>query len=652
MPDCFGFTAAFPQILRQGGIDCFFTIKVNWSETNKMPYDLFWWEGLDGSRVLAHTFDNPVGGYNAETGARAIVETWRNYRGKHAHGESLLAFGYGDGGGGPTEEMLDRQRQFADFPVVPTLRPINVQEWYRDVRDKVKDQPDLPVWVGEIYLELHRGTLTTQSRTKYLHRRAERALITAETLSSLASLLGAPISASLEDHWRVVLRNEFHDILPGSGIREVYQEAEAELDDVVTAGDEVAHNQLMAIAGKLAGSGSKPAVLVVNPDLSPRPLRLMSPGKLPGGQTVEGGTVVASDRAVPGLAAVVVVDAAAVAGLSVSADRLENALVRVDLAGDGTLASVFDKRAGREALAGRGNQIWAYADKPRSWDAWDIEEDYQRRGEEIIAAPAPEIVERGPHRAAVRFTRKFRNSTIVQTVRLWSNSARIEFQTDIDWHDRRILVKARFPLAIRSDHATFECAHGVVTRATHRNTSWEQARFEVPAHRFADLSEHGYGVALLNDGKYGHHALGNELGLSLIRSPVYPDPLADEGRQSFVYALYPHSGDWLTGGVLAEAEDLNRPLLVMPVKADADSAWRGVEVEGLQLGLSGFKPAEEGDALILRTYEPAGARGTSRVVLPPGWRIAEEVNLLEDSLGPADLAFTPFRLHSWKVVRN
>ena len=188
---------------------------------------------------------------------------------------------------------------------------------------------------------------------------------------------------------------------------------------------------------------------------------------------------------------------------------------------------------------------------------------------------------------------------------------RLEFATDIDWHDRRILLKARFPLAIRADHATFECAHGVIRRATHRNTSWDTARFEVVAHRFADLSEHGYGVALLNDGKYGHHALGNELGLTLLRSPVYPDPFADEGRQSFTYALFPHAGDWLTGGVLAEAEDLNQPLLCRPVTAGGPASWTAAAVTGLTLGLSGFKPAEDGDGLILRAYEPAGARGNA-----------------------------------------
>jgi alpha-mannosidase len=650
LPDCFGFSPALPQLLRLAGIEHFFTIKVNWSETNKMPFDLFWWEGLDGSRVLAHTFENPVGGYNGETSPRAILETWRNFRGKHRHPESLLSFGFGDGGGGPTEEMLERQRQLADFPVVPALRPVKVAEWFEEVRAKLAADPELPVWVGEIYLELHRGTLTTQGRAKYLHRRAERALITAETLSSMAALLGEPIAPSLEQHWQVLLRNEFHDILPGSSIREVYEEAEAELSSVVAAGEVVIKGQIGAIAGKLA-KGSRPAILAVNPDLSRRPLRIKSADAIPNGQKVEGGTVFAGSRNVPGLSVAIIPEDAPPAGLLVERNRLENAYLRVELAADGTLASVYDKQADREALAGRGNQIWAYVDKPRNWDAWDLEEDYLEQGEEVLAAEPLQIVERGPHRAAIRIVRRFRNSVIVQTVRLWANSPRLEFKTDIDWHDRRILLKTRFPLAVRSDHATFECAHGVLRRPTHRNTSWEQARFEVAGHRFADLSEHGYGVALLNDGKYGHHAIGNELGLSLLRSPVYPDPLADEGRQSFTYALYPHHGDWLSGGVLAEAEDLNRPLLWSEVQADAEAIWTAARIDGFQLGLSSLKSAEDGRSLILRAYEPAGGRGTVQVALPEGWSLGDELNLLEERIGGADLHFTPFELHSWRIER-
>jgi alpha-mannosidase len=473
-----------------------------------------------------------------------------------------------------------------------------------------------------------------------------------ETLSSMATLLGEPVAASLEEQWRIVLRNEFHDILPGSSIREVYELAEEELGGVVAAGEEEVAKHLAAIAAKLAAGGSSAGVLVVNPDLSPRPLRLEAQESLPSGQKTEDGSVLAGDRMVPGLSASIITNSSPPPGLSVDAGRLENAALKVELARDGTLASVYDKGAGREVLAGRGNQIWAYVDKPRNWDAWDIEEDYQRQGTEVTAKGPAEVVERGPHRAALRIVRRFGASEIVQTLRLWANSSRLEFKTDIDWHDRRILLKARFPLAIRSDHATFECAHGVIRRPTHRNTSWEQARFEVAAHRFADLSEHGYGVALLNDGKYGHHAIGNELGLSLLRSPVYPDPLADEGKQSFTYALFPHSGDWLAGGVLAEAEDLNRPLLCRAVPASGEAEWTAARIDGMQLGLSAFKPAEDGGSLILRTYEPAGARGKISLGLPDGWSLSEEVDLLEDSVGPAGLDVLPFKLHSWRITRG
>ena len=357
LPDCFGFSPALPQLLQQAGVTSFFTIKVNWSETNKMPFDLFWWEGLDGSRVLAHTFDNPVGGYNAEIGARAVVETWRNFRGKHLHPESLLAFGYGDGGGGPTEEMLARQRQFADFPLVPALRPVAVADWFASVRDAVQDCAEIPVWVGEMYLELHRGTLTTQGRTKFLNRRAERALLTAETLSSMAALLGGPMAGSLEDQWRILLRNQFHDILPGSSIREVYELAEAELASVVDACDRISEEQLIPIAARLVpAGGGQTGVLVINPDLSARPLRLASAGPLPSGQAVEGGSVLSGTRQVPGLSAAVVIDHHPRPGLSVGDGRLENSDLRVEIAPDGTLASVYDKRARREVLAGRGNR--------------------------------------------------------------------------------------------------------------------------------------------------------------------------------------------------------------------------------------------------------------------------------------------------------
>jgi alpha-mannosidase len=651
LPDCFGFSPALPQLLKLAGIGSFFTIKVNWSETNTFPYDLFWWEGLDGSQVLAHTFNNPVGGYNGELGPRAALNTWRNYQGKHRYPRSLLTIGFGDGGGGVTEEMLERSEALQAFPVLPKLGFGEVSAFYREAHEAARTQ-ELPVWVGEIYLELHRGTLTTQGRTKYLHRRAERDLIAAEVLSSMNTLLGGQEPTSLEPQWQILLRNEFHDILPGSSIREVYETANSELTSVIEHAREVIDVQLASLEERLTSGGEHTGLLVVNPDLSPRPLRLELAEAFPGAQAVEGGHVLAKSTEIAGLEARIVLDAPAVEGLSVSERHLENAFLRVEFAPDGSLSRVYDKRAEREVLAGRGNQLWAYVDKPRQWDAWDVDSGYRDQGQELAELEQVSVIESGPHRAALRLVRRFRNSIITQDIRLWANSARLEFKTTLDWRDRRWLLKARFPLNVRSDHATFEGAFGVIRRSTRQNTSWERAQFEVAGHRFADLSEPGYGVALLNDGKYGHHAFGNELGLSLLRSPVWPDAYADEGVQTFTYALYPHPGDWLSGGVLREAEDLNRPLLVRSVRAASEDSWQALTFHGVPLGLGALKVLEDGGGLALRTYEPQGARGKAEVKLPSGWELASELNLLEESVGVPELVFRPFQVRTWSLEKR
>ncbi|HVW91832.1 MAG TPA: glycoside hydrolase family 38 C-terminal domain-containing protein [Devosia sp.] len=645
LPDCFGFSGALPQILKLGGIENFFTIKVNWSETNKFPADLFWWEGLDGSRVLAHTFDNPVGGYNGFVRPRALSATWQNFRGKAQHGTTLLAVGYGDGGGGVTPEMVEREVQLRDFPVLPRARWGQVRDFYAGAQETAKAKK-LPVWQGEIYLELHRATLTTQSGVKRKHRQAERALITAETVASLAHLIGGPAPKSLEGDWRVVLKNEFHDILPGSSIREVYEDAERELGAAIAAGKAAQGAGLQAIVSQLPKGGIAEALVVVNPSLAERQLRL----------TLEDGTVIATADRVPPLG-IAVLDRQALkpfSGLSVSTSHIENDFLRAEIGADGTVARLVHKPTGRDALAGRGNQLWAYpVDKPRNWDAWDIEEDYAERGEEITAVESIEIVERGPHRAALRVTRTYRHSRIVQTYALSANGLRLDIETELDWHDRRVFLRSLTPADVRASEAVFEVAYGVVKRPTHRNTSWDQARFEVVAHRFADLSEPGFGLALLNNAKYGHSAEGNVLGLSLVRSPVYPDPLADEGKQAFTYSLMPHQGDWYEGRVRVEAEDLNQPLLVAEASGLAAAALTPLTTRGIAAALSTLKPAEDGKGLVLRVYEPAGRRGDFAVEVPEGWSLGEAVNILEEKLdrGPG-AELRPFEVRSWRLARR
>ncbi len=631
LPDCFGFSAAMPQLLRQGGIDSFFTIKVNWSETNRIPADFFWWQGLDGSRVLAHTFDNPYGGYNGELQPDAYLKTWRNFKSKAHHSTSLLAIGYGDGGGGTTPEMVEREVQLRDFPVLPKARWGHVADYFANAHKQSKDRK-LPVWEGEIYLELHRATLTTQSGVKRMHRQAERALITAETAASLAHMLGAAAPASLESHWRVVLKNEFHDILPGSSIREVYQDAERELGTVIDAGKAAQSAALDAIAGQLEKSAGD-GLLVVNPSLSVR-------------------RVGATERSIPPLSvAVVPRNEPAKSGLTVSKGHLENDILSVALNADGTVRSIIHKPSGREALDGAGNQLWVYPlERPRSWDAWDVDEDYADKGTQLTDVESIDVVDSGPARSAVKVVRKYRASTITQTYVLLANSPRLDIETTLDWHDRRTFLRTLTPVAARNERATFECANGVVRRPTHQNTSWDQAMFEAAAHRFIDLSEPGFGVALLNTAKYGHNVRGNMLGMSLVRAPIYPDPLADEGTQSFTYAIYPHAGDWHEGGVREEAEDLNQPLLTRDVVGLAQGVVSPLTVSGIPAAMSGLKAAEDGKGLVFRVYEPAGRRGDF-AVRADGWSAAPVTIMEEPQKRDAALDLMPFEVRSWKLTK-
>ena len=645
LPDTFGFTPALPQILMGAGLTALYTVKIGWSETNRFPHSRFWWQGIDGSRLLVHHMIHPEDNYNGQVTPRALLRLWRNNADKQAASEVIYPVGFGDGGGGPTAEMIAAQAALADFPLVPTTRFAAVADYYAKARQEA-EAGHVETWAGELYLEYHRGVLTSQARTKRLHRQAEQALVAAEFLSSAAHILGGPAPASLEPHWRTLMVNQFHDILPGSSISEVYARTEPELAGVVASAEDVSQAAMSALAERLGGEGDE-ALLVVNPDAAPRPLRLVSDAPILGGQPAEDGFVLAATDILPALSAAIVRPASD-ATVKVEARALENRFLRIDFADDGTLASVFDKRAGREVLAGRGNQIWAWRDQPRVYDAWDIEGDYRRAGAEITA-DSIEVVEAGGQRGALRIVRRFGDSTITQSVRLWSNSARIDFATTIDLHDRRTLLKAHFPLAIHSDHATFECAFGVQRRPTHRNTSWDAAKFEVAAHRFVDLSEPGYGAALLNDGRYGHEALGNELAISLVRGPTLPDRLADEGEHRFTYALLHHLGAWHDAGVLAEAEDLNRPLFHRPVRGAPGVTPIVAGSGGPRLGLGALKPAEDGDGLILRLYEPAGARGSLEVTPPPGWTLAGETNLLEDPIEPPSPQIRPFEIRSWRL---
>ncbi len=658
LPDVFDFSGGIPQLLHGAGITGFFTIKLNWNEENVFPHDLFTWEGIDGSRVTANMFRNlpPAHGYNGNIAPLDTLGTWRNFDGKRHHPESLLAFGWGDGAGGPTARMLENYARLREFPALPRLRMAHIEEFFADL-----PQSGLPVWVGELYLEFHRGTLTTQARVKALNRVGEHRLLEAEAFAAIAALSGFSYPHDeLESAWKSLLRNQFHDIIPGSSIAEVYQDTIPELEGVARTAAGV-RNAALAHLGRFGSDTSTGEHLIVgNAALSARPLTVLVAARdggsivtavdgapLPSQATEDGLLIHDPERTVPALGwlnLTVVSDESAPAPISgnstaVRAESgnggalLENESLRVEIGDDGTLHRVVDKTAGdRDVLAGRGNQLWRYVDKPRTYDAWDIEEDYENAGEEIGGVEAIEIVETGPLRGAVRVRRTWRDSFFEQTYRLLAGSRRLDIATRIDWHERQIYLQARFPLAVRSHEATYETMYGVVRRPTHRNTSWDAARFEVSAHRFADLSEPDYGVALLNDAKYGYSAHGNVLTLSLLRGPLYPDPGADEGTHTFTYSLFPHPGDWTTGNVVAEAFALNSPLIAAPAPGDETpgASHRFLSLDGLPLTLGSLKRAEDSDGLILRLYEPHGNRGRATLRFPLPLERIERVNLLEE----------------------
>jgi alpha-mannosidase len=687
LPDVFGFSGGIPQLLRGAGIEGFFTTKLNWNEENVFPYDLFTWEGIDGSRVTANMFRNlsPAHGYNGNIAPLDTLGTWRNFGGKRQHPESLLAFGWGDGGGGPSARMLENYARIREFPALPRLRMAHIEEYFAALPES-----GLPVWVGELYLEFHRGTLTTQARTKALNRASEHRLLEVEAFAAIAQLTGFPYPHDeIETAWKTVLLNQFHDIIPGSSIAEVYQDTIPELEGVVRTATRVRDAALAHLGGTEQDTASSQRVAVANAALTPRPLTVLLAGEdgnaaltapdgttLPSQPVEEGLLVHDPTRMIPGLGWLNLTIApsahrsAAPGQAAVQMERLiggpvlENELLRIEIGDDGTLRHVVDKAAGdREALADRGNQLWVFVDKPRTYDAWDIEENYESEGSEIGGVESIEVVEAGPLRGAVRVRRAWRDSTIEQTYRLLAGSRRLDIATRIDWHERQTYLQARFPLAVHSHEATYETLYGVTRRPTHRNTSWDASHYEVSGHRFADLSEPDYGVALLNDAKYGYSAHGNLLTLSLLRSPLYPDPGADEGNHAFTYSLFPHPGDWTEGNVVGEAFALNSPLIAVPAAGSGPQGGSDhlLDLDGLPLSLGSLKRAEDGEGIILRLHEPHGNRGRATLRFQMPLRRIELVNLLEEPAGdPAPLLVEdgraisldvrPFEVVSLRVV--
>ena len=685
LPDVFGYPGSLPGILVGCGLSNFYTNKLHWQARNEMPTNTFWWEGVDGARILAHV-PRLRDYYNGFPNPEQIGIAWDNYHEKAAYPEVMLPFGYGDGGGGPTDEMLEFAARAKRYPGMPDTRQGAEENYFDCVR---KSGAVLPAWVGELYLETHRGTYTTHGEIKRANRKNELALRDAEVFGTLAAGQGAAVDLSpLQAAWSNLLLLQFHDILPGSSVGEVYREARADHARTHATAMSVRDQALAALASRV---DTQSEMLVFNslswgrqdvahanvPKLGldwSAPIEVVHEnGQAVPAQVVTcgetGAEIVFAPKEVPSLGyrGLTVRQASEPQPSSLKAQgrRIESRFYILELTEDGELARLFDKRVGaagvpREVLAEgqTANRLQLFQDGPEDEAAWNVHAIFEKRQYAWDPGTRIEIVESGPVRVTVRITKQYRGSRLVQDMMLYDQSPRIDFVTRVHWEERQVMLKVAFPVEVRATEATFEIQFGAIQRATHNNTSWEQEKFEVCGHRWADLSEGGYGVSLLNDCKYGHDVKGNMLRLTLLRGPEYPDPDADYGDHTFTYALLPHVGDWREADTVRRAAELNVPLVCVPTtcgEADLPAAHSFFSVEGPAI-LETLKPAEDGDGLILRLYEPNGSRGRVRVRATRKLNAVIECNHVEEPIAEvvgewSSFGFTikPFQVRTFRV---
>ncbi len=635
LPDVFGYSAALPQILKKSGVDYFVTSKISWNDTNTMPMDMFYWEGIDGTELFT-TFITvqDLGGipgkggknrttYNGILNASMVSGAWDRFAQKEYTDRVMMTYGHGDGGGGPTKSMLETQRRTARG--IPTL-PVTETGFLAEYLDKAKEQFDkscertnrIPKWVGELYLEFHRGTYTSIGKVKKSNRESEFLLGNAEALSATdLTLSGTYDAEGLNKAWRKVLHNQFHDILPGSSIKEVYDGTDRDYREIKEYANGVINEKINALASRVDTEGG---VLVYNPTGFERKAVLTENGycettvNVPSfGWSVVGNTSCDSKVQVKGLHA-------------------ENPYYVLELNQNGDIVSLFDVSVQREVLKGNGNVLRAFEDYPTKYDAWELEDYYKLKGYDVGGKVKITPVKDGT-RAGFCIEREYMHSTIKQTVWLYSVSRRIDFVTDIDWHEHHQVLKAVFPFDLHATSATYDIQFGHVIRPTHENTSWDKAKFETYAHKWVALAENGYGVALLNNGKYGHGAEGSTLSLTLIKSATDPNPEADQGKQSFTYSLFPHKGDFREAGVIKESYALNEPFYERTVgkqSGDLPECYSFISADKPNAVITAVKRAENGEGVIVRMYDSYDCRSNVTLTFPNSFKRAYLCDLMEN----------------------
>lgn len=682
LPDVFGYSWALPQILKKSGFDTFMTTKISWNQFNPMPHDTFQWRGMDGTEVLTHFITTPDDWeeansyfytYNGLVEAKTVKGTWEAYRDLEVNQELLLSYGYGDGGGGVNREMLEQRRRLDRMPGMPNVQTGRADTYFERL-GRTFEQTDRYVhtWDGELYLEYHRGTYTSQAYNKRMNRKLE--LLYRET-EWLAVLAGVQVKNwqtydqnMLNEGWKILLRNQFHDIIPGSSIREVYEDSTVEYAEAEAIARKVWSRQMNVLRhgadcsedvncsnedpddkvdekySEMADRDSHDSsgiITVVNSSswALNEPVRIAAtvlPGQV--SWTTLEGAVLPSQRLerewlvgaveVPalGMAAICyrAVDTTAVSANAVfqyEQGRLLTPHYEIRWNVEGQLTQIRDLLVQREVLApgSRGNVLQVFEDKPMNFDAWDIDIFYQEKMHEVKQLLSVKLLHSGDVAATVEFRWIYGKSSFTQRMTVYAEGRRIDFQTEVDWQERQKLLKVAFPVQIRSTEATYDIQFGNVKRATHWNTSWDYARFEVVGHQWADLSERGYGVSLLNDCKYGYDIKDHVMRLSLLKSANYPNETADQGYHLFTYALLPHAGDWYEARTVQEAWALNNPPASLEGRVMGGKAVSFLRTDADHVMVDAVKKAEDNHTVIVRLHEYAGIR--TRVTLESDYEI-------------------------------
>lgn len=653
LPDVFGYSAALPQILKKSGVDWFVTSKISWNDVNQMPYDTFLWRGIDGTGIntyfLTAQKDNGQPSvkhttYVGKTHAQMISGTYKRYRQKNLNNEVLLTFGFGDGGGGPTAEHLELVRRGAHgVPGSPNAKIGFAGDFLKRLEQKIEGNPQLPIWQGELYLEFHRGTYTTQANNKKNNRRGELLYQNAELLATEAqALFGTAFPQNeLEKGWKILLTNQFHDIIPGSSIREVYEQSDRDYAEAFSIGNGIVTDAERKIAEAVS---QKDGYVVFNPHAF----------RTEGIVTVDGKTAITPPVAPKGYTVVNKFQAEnhiRVSGKTVETDRYQ-----VTFNDQWQIASLYDKENDREVLkAGAvGNELRIYADYPDSYDAWEWQVYSRDSYKTVDAVTSAEVIDDGA-RKGIRIVRPFGKSEITQTVWFYDSLRKIDFETTVDWHERHEMLKAAFPVDIQSEKATFEIQFGAIERPTHFNTEWDQAKFETCAQKYADLSDGGYGVSILNDCKYGHDIHDGVIQLSLLRSPTYPDPEADQGVHTFTYAICPHAGTLGESDTVKLAYELNLPMKAIPAtgsKTAIPAEFSVAESNCKNVVCETVKAAEDGNGTILRFYECANKRTKAIVKIGLPAKKAYLCDLMENELQelPLENGAFEYRFGNFEIV--